>query len=247
MKMKVPRDRRAGGMIPILIGSLLFLILAVPSILPQTSSADGPILFEENFSKKQNSDGTPGGWGLKQWSGSSAEIRLVPEDGRRVLHLLSVDNSFGVYREFKFDVREYPILRWRWKVTALPQNGDVRRKETDDQAAQIYVPFPRFPAWLNTRLVGYIWENKTPKGLKVTSRKFSSTRYIVLESGAEKLGQWVEEERNVYEDYKTLFGEEPPLAGGITLMIDSDDTHSRAEGFFADIRIEKAKPAEAKP
>jgi hypothetical protein len=157
-----------------------------------------------------------------------------------------VNNSFGLYKEFKFDVREYPILRWRWKATALPREGDVRRKETDDQAAQLYVPFPRFPAIFNTRLVGYIWENETPKGLKVTSQKSSNTRYIVLESGIEKLAQWVDEERNIYEDYKTLFGEEPPLAGGITLMIDSDDTHSHAESFFDDIRIEKAKTAETK-
>jgi len=125
----------------------------------------------------------------------------------------------------------------------LPKDGDVRKKETDDQAAQIYVAFPRFPAKINTRLVGYIWENKTPKDLKVTSQKSSNTRYIVLQSGAEKLGQWVEEERNVYEDYKALFKDEPPEAGGVTLMIDSDDTHSRAESFFDDIRLEKTKPA----
>jgi hypothetical protein len=34
---------------------------------------------------------------------------------------------------------------------------------------------------------------------------------------------------------------EPPRAGGVFVMIDSDDTHSRAESFFDDIRIEKAK------
>jgi Protein of unknown function (DUF3047) len=231
------------GVIPVIIGILLLVIEAVLQAAPTTPS----ILFEEHFTEKQNPDGTPNGWNLKQWSGNNPDIRLVSENGVAALHLISVNNSFGLYKEFKFNVREYPILRWRWKVTVLPKGGDVRRKETDDQAAQIYIPFPRFPAIINTRLVGYIWENKTPKGLKVTSQKSSNTRYIVLENGTEKLGQWIDEERNVYEDYKTLFGEEPPLAGGITLMIDSDDTHSRAESFFDGIRIEKADTAGTKP
>lgn len=228
-------------MLPALIGTLLLLVQATPQAISQVAPASPSILFEEHFSEKQNPDGTPSGWGLKQWMGNKPDIRLESENGLTVLHLISENNSFGLYKEFKFDIREFPILHWRWKVTVLPKDGDVRRKETDDQAVQVYVPFPRFPAWINTRLVGYIWENKTPKGLKVTSQKSSNTRYIVLESGPEKLGQWVEEERNVYEDYKTLFGDEPPLAGGITLMIDSDDTHSRAESFINDIRIEKAK------
>jgi len=229
------------GMLPTMIVTFLVVIQAVPPTVPLAAAASPSILFEEHFSEKQNPDGTPRGWGLKQWMGKKPDIRLESEDRPIALHLISVDNSFGVYKKFKFDIRKFPILHWRWKVTVLPKDGDVRRKETDDQAAQIYVPFPRFPAWMNTRLVGYIWENKTPKDLKVTSQKSSNTRYIVLESGPEKLGQWVEEERNVYEDYKALFGDEPPLAGGITLMIDSDDTHSRAESFFDDIRIEKAK------
>ncbi len=92
---------------------------------------------------------------------------------------------------------------------------------------------------INTRLLGYIWDTTAPKEAKVTSQKSSNTRYIVLESGKEHLGEWIQESRNIYDDYKTLFDEDPPDIGGITLMIDSDDTHSSAESFFTDIRLEK--------
>lgn len=228
------------------VSAIIGISLLVSVIVIRAASTNSSVLFEETFTDKQNPDGTPKGWRLKEWSGSNPVIRLESEKEITALHLISVSNSFDLYKEFTFDVREYSILRWRWKATVLPKGGDVRSKETDDQAAAIYVPFPRFPAFINTRLVGYLWENKTPKDLKVTSQKFSNTRYIVLESGTEKLDQWVDEKRNIYEDYKTLFGEEPPLAGGITLMIDSDDTHSRAESFFDNIRIEKADMAEAK-
>jgi hypothetical protein len=195
-------------------------------------------LVVDRFSLNQQVNGIPLGWKIKRWAGSY-QISIEREsDQNDVLHLKSQGTSFGLYKEVKVNLKEYPILSWRWKVTQLPMGGDVRSKKTDDQAAQVYVVFPRFPAMVNSRMVGYIWENLTPKGLQVQSQKSSNTRYIVLQSGTSLLGTWQRERRNVYEDYKTLFGEDPPEVGGSTLMIDSDDTESSAEGFFDDIQFE---------
>lgn len=36
-----------------------------------------------------------------------------------------------------------------------------------------------------------------------------------------------------------LFGEEPPLAGGIAIMTDTDNTGESATAYYDDIRIEK--------
>ncbi|HZR47716.1 MAG TPA: DUF3047 domain-containing protein [Candidatus Manganitrophaceae bacterium] len=199
------------------------------------------VAFEEHFSSGVDSSGLPKGWELKQWFGENHRIEIVDEGGNKVLNLGSEQNSFGIYIEYDFDSKQTPLLTWRWKVTQLPDGGDVRNKKKDDQAAQIYVMFPRFPTMINTRLVGYIWDTTAPKGEKVTSTKSSNTRYMVLQSGQEHLGEWITERRNVYEDYKALFGEEPPDAGGITIMIDSNDTRSSAESYFDDIRIEKAE------
>lgn len=199
-------------------------------------AADG---FQENFAAGLNKEGLPQGWELKQWFGNTRKIETVEEEGVRALHLVSNSNSFGVYREKELNPKRTPMLTWQWKVTRLPEGADVRDKKKDDQAAQMYVMFPRFPKMVNTRLVGYIWETSAPKMATITSQKSSNTRYIVLQSGSENLGKWVTETRNVYEDYKILFGEEPPEIGGITIMIDSDDTHSTAESYFANIQIEK--------
>jgi hypothetical protein len=191
----------------------------------------------DRFSAEKEKNGLPKGWSLKQWFGKTRDVRIEEEKGDFYVHLISDHNSFGIYKEFEWKTREHPIIRWRWKVARLPEGGDVREKRKDDQAAQLYVLFPRFPSAVNTRLVGYIWESTAPKGEKITSKKSSNTRYIVLESGKDRLGEWITEERNVHDDYKALFGEEPPEAGGVTLMIDSDDTKSAAESFFDDIEI----------
>ena len=65
---------------------------------------------------------------------------------------------------------------------------------------------------------------------------------IVVESGAEKVGVWVEESRNVYQDYKQAFGEDPSFINGVAIMTDTDNTKERAVAFYGDIRFVRAKP-----
>jgi hypothetical protein len=60
---------------------------------------------------------------------------------------------------------------------------------------------------------------------------------IVLESGNKNPQEWVFEERNIYEDYKRAFGEEPNWVGAIALMTDTDNTLSTAEALYTDIKV----------
>ena len=62
---------------------------------------------------------------------------------------------------------------------------------------------------------------------------------IVTQSGSQRVGEWVTEERNVYEDYKEAFGEEPPNISGIAIMTDTDNTKESATAYFGDIVFKK--------
>ena len=62
---------------------------------------------------------------------------------------------------------------------------------------------------------------------------------IVVESGPAKLNTWITEERNVYEDYKRAFGEEPPMISGVAIMTDTDNTGESAEAYYGDILFKK--------
>lgn len=52
------------------------------------------------------------------------------------------------------------------------------------------------------------------------------------------MGRWVKEKRDVFYDYHQLFGEEEknPIATGIAILTDSDNTNSSAIGDYADIQ-----------
>ena len=200
------------------------------------AKADNERLIIENFSKGLDKKGVPVNWELKEKEGTPV-ISLEKENDTHVLHLISEKSSFGLAKKIVIDIKEYPYINFRWKVIELPRNGDFRKKETDDQAAQIYIAFGTFK--LTAKIVGYLWENKAPKLLTGVSPAWSKTHLIVLQSGSEKMGEWVSEKRNIYNDYKDLFKKEPPKATLISLYINSQHTESRAESYFGEIYFSK--------
>jgi hypothetical protein len=133
------------------------------------------------------------------------------------------------------NLKETPILEWTWKATLLPRGGDVRRKETTDMAAQLYVVWPRFPELVRSRIIGYVWDAATPSATIVKSQKTGTVTFVVMRSGSADLGKWLTEHRNVAEDYIKIFGEPPENPRAITISIDSNDTHSMAESFIGPI------------
>src|SRR2546426_2023869 len=159
----------------------------------------------------------------------------------RSLHLRSKIESSAVRKDIKSKVnlKETPILEWRWKVVALPKNGDCRKKSADDQAAQLYVIWPRFPEAVRSQIIGYIWDTTAPAGSIVKSEKTSTVTYVVMRSGTADLGKWITERRNVVEDYKKIYGGQPDSPGFVSIAIDSDDTTSFAESVFGSILFRK--------
>jgi hypothetical protein len=62
---------------------------------------------------------------------------------------------------------------------------------------------------------------------------------FVVETGPSKLNQWVNEERNIFEDYKKAFGQEPSMISGIAIMTDTDNTGESATAYYGDILFKK--------
>jgi uncharacterized protein (DUF1501 family) len=88
---------------------------------------------------------------------------------------------------------------------------------------------------LRSRIIGYVWDAKTPVATVAKSQKTETVMFVVMRSGSEDLGKWLTERRNVAEDYANIFGEFPDDPKAITISIDSNDTHSMAESFMGPI------------
>jgi Protein of unknown function (DUF3047) len=179
------------------------------------------------------------GWKDEIFKGKTT-YELVKDDGRTILKAHSEKAASGLIRKVKLDSKSYPVLAWSWKVEHTLKKEDATSKSGDDFAARIYVVFPRTFFW-QTRAINYVWASKLPKGNSVPSPYTSKAVIIAVESGDEKAGQWVSEVRNYYEDYKRVFGEEPPKLGAVAIMTDTDDTGSEVTAYYGDIFLESAR------
>ena len=202
------------------------------------AGASGVVVIEDWMTDEVSRRGIPSGWRGEAF-GRQADYDFTMEQhvGRRVLHLESRNEHSTIARDItgKVNLKETPILEWTWKATILPTGGDLRRKETTDMAAQLYVVWPRFPALLRSRIIGYVWDATTPVTTIVRSQKTGTVTFVVMRSGSGDLGKWLTERRNVVEDYAKIYGEFPDNPGAITISIDTNDTHSTAESFMGPI------------
>ncbi len=203
-------------------------------------------------------DALPAGWHLITFRGISRHTRYtVASDGTGwALRAQSEAAAAGLYLPLDLDPRAYPIVTWRWKIARVLERADPGAKAGDDYPARLYVAFAYQPeregVWERTKfefyralygeyppgaVINYVWESRLPKETTYPNPYTARARMFVVESGPERVGQWVEERRNFYEDYRRLFGAEPPLLVGVAVMTDTDDTGERAEAWYDAITL----------
>jgi len=60
---------------------------------------------------------------------------------------------------------------------------------------------------------------------------------ILLQKGAERAGQWIEERTTRLRHYRKAFGTEPPTEASIAVMSDADNTGEKATGYIEYIEV----------
>lgn len=207
------------------VGVVASAVLFIASV----SRAEERVVIAD-FSANVGAVTAPAGWELKEKSGK-ADFAIIKDGDLSAARFRSNNTSFSLQKEVKVDLKQFPVLSWKWKAMKLPVNGDFRKGKTDDQAAQLFVAFTK------TKSIVYIWDTSAPQGLMESTSPvpFMTIQVVVVRSGAAELGKWISESRNVYEDYKKLFGSEPPAVSGMRLQINSQHTGTSAESYFADV------------
>ena len=188
------------------------------------------------------------------------QYRLVESDSGVVLQADAERAASGTYRRIRIDPARHPILEWRWRVPRLIDGADPRHAGAEDSPARLVVSFhgdeeklgmeDRVKLRLAKALSGqplpyatlmYIWSNDLAPGTVVHNPHTGRIRMLVVESGASATGSWRSVRRNVLEDYRRAFGEDPWDIVAIGVMTDSDNTASRAQGFYGDITMRRGE------
>ena len=214
------------------------------------------------FSSVRPGDTFPRGWkaaGVPKFR-KLTRYELVEDTGTTVVHAVADSSSSGLAYDVKIDPDKSSVVRWRWKVPHVIPGEDNTKRDLEDSAARVVFAFSGKTSALpfSDRLffaqvkalagidvpyatLEYIWGDGAPVGTIIANSWTSRIRMLVVESGAQRTGQWITERRNLYDDFKQAFGEEPGKLTHVGISTDADATGSTAEAYYGDIELSRAE------
>ena len=207
--------------------SFTTLILSGGSILV----ADYKILFKEDFTQTLEDR-----WKQVKF-GSLTDYHIVTENSNVCLKAFANSTASAFATKVNIRPAREMKIHWHWKISSCPTNGSEDKLATFDHTARIFIAFDTFIG--PPRTINYVWANQMGTNATFDHPSSSRSKFIVLESGNEKSGRWLVEQRDLKKDWETLFkSKEVPKIVGVGVFTDSDGTHSSVTAWYDDIVVE---------
>lgn len=256
MRPLMHRCKDVSKKVTILKGALIALLMGYPVVMAESLS----VIEVGSFSTEKAGNSLPFHWELLGFKNIKrhTDYQLVEEDGQIVVKAVADASASGLTRKIPIDPKEYPIVKWRWKVVNILKKGNVYRKDGDDYPARIYIVFEYDPGKMGfservkyemarmlygeyppMATISYIWASNAPAGLIVPNPYTDRAMMVVVESGVKNINAWVSEKRNIYADFRKAFKDEPPMISGVAIMTDTDNTGESATTYYGDILFSK--------
>jgi hypothetical protein len=192
----------------------------------------------------------------------SSLFRYERKDGRETMAATASSSASMLRQVLRVEPEELAGVRFSWKVPELIAQADMALREADDSPVRLVLVFEGDRSKFSSKnamlselaraLTGeelpyatlmYVWCNTRPPGTVIVNPRTDRIRKLVVESGAGKLRQWVDYERNIRADYEKAFGEAPGALVGIGIMTDSDNTRSKASAWYGPVMLGTATQA----
>ena len=209
---------------------LVFLSVALLNLSLFQSIAQNPAIIDYFSPAEQQS------WQSKSFKGYTS-YKFTKEEQNFVLKASCEGSASAFYRKMDIDLTKTPILTWSWKIDAIHEGLDDISEGGDDYAARVYVVYKGFMPW-DVKALNYVWANRQAKGSSWPNAFTSSALMIAQESGnAQDKDLWINESRNVLEDFKRYFKTDISKIDGIAIMTDCDNGKGSTSGYYRDIKF----------
>jgi Protein of unknown function (DUF3047) len=188
----------------------------------------------------------------------TTDYSLAQREGRPALLAQARASSTAVQCAVDIEPASEPWLHWSWCADRLIEGARVDDDDCDDAVARLVLAFDGDLGRLSLRdfiffeqvqlLTGktlpyasllYVWDGVLPVGTVVNYPRSSRIKYLVVESGAQRLGRWIDYRRNVVEDHWRAFGEPPGRVSAVGCFTDGDDLKADAQAWYGDISFRR--------
>jgi hypothetical protein len=214
------------------------------------------------------STGKPGGPPAAEWKHlplasfkNNTDYSLVVEDGVVVVRAMAHNSASFLATPADFDPHNFPMLSWRWKVAQGIPAASTAEQSKEDAPVRVMVAFDGDTSKLSFKeraaasaahsisgqalpyaTLMYVWGGKVAVDSITPSSRSSRIKMLAVAVDDQGLGRWQSYSRNLVEDFKRAFGEEPGKVISIQIMSDTDNTGADAQAYYGDISVSAPKP-----
>jgi hypothetical protein len=187
---------------------------------------------------------------------NNTDYLMVVEDGAVVVRAMAHNSASFLGLQTDFDPHKFPMLSWRWKVAQVIPAANTAEQGKEDAPVRLMIAFAgdtsklafkdRFAASAAQTISGqtlpyatvmYVWGSKVAVDSITTSSRSARIKMIAVAADDQGIGKWQSYTRNLVEDFKRAFGEEPGNVTSIELMTDTDNTQGDAQAYYGDISV----------
>ena len=184
------------------------------------------------------------------------QYEIVQDGERRVLRAHADAAASALGHPLQASLPAAPWLRWSWKVAGPVPGADPNVAAREDSPARIVLEFDgdrgalslvdRAIDQVSVQLSGrhlpyatlmYVMAERLPIGTIVPNPHTRRVQMIVAGNPATEAGTWHAVTRNVLEDYRRAFGEEPSTLLSVGVLTDTDNTGEHADAWYGDIAL----------
>lgn len=240
----------------------LAVVLGFLSLPPLAAQTQSKATVLTPFSSASG-DQPPAPWRVVGVPGGKIPLTtytLAELDGRKVLRV-EASRSYGnlVHDLPSLQAEAGSRLRWRWRLDEPLREADLRRREGDDSPLKVCalfdMPLDRLGLIernllrlargvsgekLPSATLCYVWDATLATGTLLANAYTARVRIIVVNSGEQRLGQWVSHARDLAADFQRAFGDEsdslPPLQA-VLVGSDADNTGGHSLGWVGDVTL----------
>jgi hypothetical protein len=231
-------------------------LLASTQIVHRLPVAEGKVIEVARFSQLR-----PGGPLAEQWepyvlqpANPLTRYRPTEVAGNICVEADATNGHSALQRLIRISPERHPVLEWRWRVPRLPSDASAPAGAKATPRARLMLAFhgdaekldmeQRVQLRMAKAITGqalpyssliYVWMKGVPEGTVVPSPYTDRVRLMALDSSEKLLDQWVEFRRNVREDYRRAFGEEPGDIVGVGIFTDVDGNGAPGRAYYGDI------------
>jgi hypothetical protein len=220
-------------------GILAVAVLAISLVpfAPARAGETNTVLFACHFER-----GLDGRWQQQKFIPGLAltHYAVVPDGTNYCLHASATNSNSALMAKLNLKPPAQLFIRWCWKIDHTPPGASDRTVRDYDHAARLIIAFDTFIG--PPRSIDYLWANSEPIGTAMPHPLMGRAQMLVLESGNDRAGGWITEERDVTADWRRLFpGRAMPKIVGIGVLTDTDSTHTQVTADYESIELDSVR------